>query len=473
MLTKPKPVATLNPTLKPFWQARADVKVLKGGRASSKTWDAAGFAVFLAARYTVKFLCMRQHQNKIAESVKSVIEVQIERFGLLDEFEILKSTIKHRTTGSEFHFYGIARDIEEIKGFEGADIGWIEEAQALTKEQWLIIEPTLRKEGAQAWLIYNPYLVTDFVETFFKHDPANGVIVRHINYDENPFLSETMLRKIERMRALDEDDYNHVYLGQPLTNDEAVIIKRSWVEASIDAHITLGIEPAGRHRVGFDIADDGDDLNALNHSHGIVNFWGENWKGGEDELLQSCTRAYNYALQQGASIDYDSVGVGASAGSKFKELNDARLEKALSGKVAFRKFVAGAKVIDPDGFYLYADGESMTNRDMFSDLTAQAWWYVADRFRNTYCAIHYGEQFKDEELISISSDHPMKDALIDQLSAPRRTFDRFSRVKRESKDDMRGRGIASPNDADAFIMSNAPIAVSAQSELLKLAVGTG
>ena len=115
-------MASLNPNLKSFWQTKADTKILKGGRASSKTWDCAGFAVYLAANYNVKFLCMRQFQNKIKESVYAILCIQIERFGLKDEFEILASEIRHKTTGSSFHFYGIHRDIAEIKGFEGANI---------------------------------------------------------------------------------------------------------------------------------------------------------------------------------------------------------------------------------------------------------------------------------------------------------------------------------------------------------------
>ena len=175
-MTKP----SLNPNLKTFWKTKADVKVLKGGRASSKTWDAAGFAVFLASKYTVKFLCMRQFQNKIQESVYAIIVNQIARFHLGDQFDIQKSVIRHKETGSSFHFYGIHRNIAEIKGFEGADIGWLEEGEGLTKEQWSTIEPTLRKEGAEAWILYNPRFVSDFVETF-RNDPENGVIVQQIN----------------------------------------------------------------------------------------------------------------------------------------------------------------------------------------------------------------------------------------------------------------------------------------------------
>ena len=88
--------ASLNPVLKPFWQTKARNKVLCGGRASSKSWDAAGFAIFLANKYRLRFLCVRQIQNKIQESVYSLLKIQIERFGLkIDlEFWIIKSSIK-------------------------------------------------------------------------------------------------------------------------------------------------------------------------------------------------------------------------------------------------------------------------------------------------------------------------------------------------------------------------------------------
>lgn len=446
---------TLNPALKDFWTTKADTKVLKGGRASSKTWDAAGFAVFLASNYTVKFLCVRQFQNKIAESVYAVLKIQIERFGLSDEFDIQKTVIRHKTTGSEFHFYGIHRNIAEIKGFEGADICWIEEAEGLTPEQWSIIEPTLRNEGAECWILYNPRLETDFVETsdLFKHDPEEGVIVRHINYDENPFLSETMLRKIAKLRRLDRDEYEHIYLGIPKSNDDEAVIKRSWVMAAIDAHIKLDIEILGSKEIGFDVADSGKDLCSQVYKHGIVALWGENWKAAEDELLKSCTRVYRKAVEFDADINYDSIGVGALAGAKFKELNE---ESDSKNDIGFTKFIAGAGVVNPDGYYVKAGKEKITNKEFFCNLKAQAWWLVADRFRNTYNAVVNGEEFDTEDLISISSDMPGIQNLIIELSTPRRDFSKDGRVKVESKEDLAKRDVKSHNDADAFVMAYAP-----------------
>lgn len=462
--------ASLNPALVDFWRTKSDLKILKGGRASSKTWDAAGMAVFFASNYSVKFLCIRQFQNKIQESVYAILKIQIERFGLSAQFNILKTSITHKVTGSSFHFYGMNRNTSEIKGFEGADICWIEEGEGLTKDQWLVIEPTLRKEGAEAWILYNPRLATDFIESFNSSDDG-AVAIRHINYTENPFLSNTMRRKIERLKSMDIEEYEHVYLGIPRSDDDNVIIKRSWIQAAIGAHEKLGIEVEGSGRIGFDIADGGKDLCSQVHAKGIVAICGESWKAGEDELLKSCERVYSRAIETGSHVNYDSIGVGATAGAKFQEMNDQREEDGAIGRVTYSKFVAGAKVVDPDGYYLETDDETITNKDFFANLKAQAWWLVAERFRNTYNAINNGEKFEDGELVSIDKYFPNIANLVTELSTPRRSFDNAGRVKVESKSDLAKRGVPSHNDADAFIMAFAPVKVNSMDYLLELAMG--
>lgn len=440
---------TLNPALKDFWLKPARNKVLYGGRASSKSWDAAGFAVYLADNYKLRFLCARQFQNKISESVFTLLKIQIDRFGLSHRFEIQRDKIINRFTGTEFVFYGLWRHIDEVKSLEGIDICWLEEAHNITERQWEILEPTVRKDHSQFWVIFNPRLTTDFVWRRFVANPPPKTVTRKINYTENPFLSRTMLDLIESARDEDYDDYAHVYLGEPRADDDSVIIKRSWIQAAIDAHEALGFEPSGARRIGFDVADSGNDLCANVEAYGSVVQWADEWKAGEDELLKSCTRTFARARERKAEIVYDSIGVGASAGAKFGELNAAN--KKLQ-PLPYTKFNAGGAVFKPESHYQ----PGIKNKDMFANIKSQAWWLVADRFRNTYNAVRKGETFRDDELISIASDCPYLDKLIDELSTPKRDYDANGRVKVESKKDMAKREIDSPNLADAFIMCFAP-----------------
>jgi phage terminase large subunit len=453
---------TLNPVLHDFWNVGVNAKgepirhrVLYGGRASSKSWDAAGWAIFLASTIKIKVLCARQFQNKIEESVYSLLKLQIERFGLQRQFRILDNKIIHKRTGSEFIFYGLWRHISEIKSLEGIDICWLEEAHALTEDQWKILEPTVRNECSEFWLVFNPIFTTDFAWRRFVVNPPPGTISRLINFTENPFLSDTMKRVIEAAKAEDEEEYEHIYLGVPKDDDDSAVIKRSWVMAAIDAHIALGIEPTGSHRIGFDVADSGADKNALIHAHGPLADWSDMWKAGEDELLKSATRARNACVEHEAELVYDSIGVGAGVGAKVNELNADGIEVQHTG------FNASDAVVDPDVVYSRSHPPK-TNKDMFANAKAQAWWSVADRFRNTFNAVKRGGEFNPSDMIFISSDIPNMALLIDELCTPKRDFDNAGKVKVESKKDLAkknriGGPKPSPNLADAFIMAFAPM----------------
>lgn len=420
-----------------------------GGRASSKSWDAAGFATFLADNLGLRVLCTRQFQNRIDESVYSLLKIQIARFGLDHRFKITDKSIVNKFTNTEFLFYGLARNINEVKSTESVDILWIEEANSLTEEQWKVLEPTIRKEGSQIWVIFNPGLITDFAYQRFVVNPPPDTIVRKINYDENPFLSQTMRNIIESAKQEDYDNYMHIYEGEPLNDDETSVIKRSWLQAACDAHIKLGISPAGSYRIGFDVADAGEDACAMVASHGSLVYWSETWKGKEDELLKSCTRVWHKARETSSRIIYDAIGVGATAGAKFIELNELN-----HYQLDHEKFFAGGSVIKPDSFY--DNNARIKNKDFFSNVKAQAWWLVADRLRNTYNAVINGQKFNADEMLFIDASMPNLTSLIDELSSPKKDYDLAGRVKVESKKDLAKRDVASPNLADAFIMANLP-----------------
>lgn len=440
---------SMNPALRDFWAKPSPGKVLYGGRMSTKSWDAAANANRISQYTQVRILCTRMFQNKIEESVYNTLKSQAIRFGIDHLFEYQRGKIKCKTTGSEFIFYGLSRNTDEIKSLEGIDILWIEEAHALTEEMWEILEPTIiRNEGAEVWIVFNPRLATDFAYRRFVLNPPNGYIVRKINYDENPFLPQGALDKIKEKRAESEEDYMHIYEGVPRDNDDRAIIKRTWVQSAIDAHKKLDIEPTGEARIGFDVADDGEDLNAMVWAKGVLCEGVTHWKGQEDELLKSATLVYSKAQSLGASIDYDSIGVGASMGAKFKELNETK-----KGKIEYRQFNAGGKVLEPEKEYM----PKVKNKDHFANIKAQAWQTVADRLMKTHAWVTKGQECDPSEIISISSDCQNLEALITELSTPFRDFDPSGKTKVESKKDLAKRDVKSPNMADAFIMAFANV----------------
>lgn len=441
-------MATLNPNLQDFWFdgvpspsnfIKVRHRILYGGRASTKSWEFAGMGACLANQYKTRFLCVRRYQNKIKESVYTLINNQVDNFGL-GGFQKLASEIKHEN-GSEFAFYGIERNVDEIKSFEGADILWIEEAHNLTKEQWDILEPTIRKQGSEIWISFNPRLISDFVyQRFIVNTPPDSR-VRLINYPDNPFISKTMLTAIEAKKEEDQEEYEHIYLGVPRSDDNMAIIKRTWLEAAVDAHIKLDMDLSGKITVGYDVADSGEDKNAITKFNGCIAEHVEEWKAGEDELVKSAKRAWSHVGN--GSLVYDSIGNGAHVGSTLKEAGI---------KEGYYKFNAAGEVQHKEKEY----APKIKNKEKFENLKAQAWQDVADRLRNTYNAVNKGMKFKPDELISISSEIDCLESLKTELATPHKDTSKRGLDMVESKKDLAKRDVKSPNKADAFIMAACP-----------------
>jgi phage terminase large subunit len=442
----------LNPKLRDFWATQKQIKVLYGGRMSSKTMDTAGFLIYIASKYKVRVACLRQFQNRIDQSVYSTLkEIIAGDDSFKDKFIVNKNSIIAKNTGSEFTFLGMQRNIEEIKGLHDVDITWIEESDQVTKEQWDYIRPTvLRKDFSFVIFVFNPFLVTDYVYQEFVVKQKPNVISSKINYTDNPFLSNSAKELISvDFETMEREDFDHIYLGEPKQDDNDAIIKRKWLNACIDAHKKLNIDASGNKQIGYDVADDGGDLNAYVVADGGILSEVESWKGAEDELFESSLKVFKKAVELKAWIIYDSNGVGAGCGSNFKQMN-----KKTDTYVWYEGFDSASSPHEPNRLYKISGADTqMKNSDYFENRKAQAWWEFADRCKATYRAVVFGDKIDSDVIISISSEVNELQKLITELSTPRKKTSGRLKNMVEKKEDLKKRGIASPNLADSAILA--------------------
>ncbi|WP_225747907.1 PBSX family phage terminase large subunit [Eikenella sp. Marseille-P7795] len=433
-----------NPYFKPLIR-KARYKVLYGGRGSGKSYFLAELAVEVSRRIGTVILCTREFQGSLGDSVYQLLIETIDRLGYADEFDILKSTITHKGTGAKFVFYGIKNNVTKIKSIQGVGVCWVEEAEAVTKNSWDVLIPSIRGDkNAEIWISFNPKnILDDTYQRFIVHPPKDSIVLK-ANYDINPHFADTpLLADMLECKERDEDLYRHIWLGEPVADSELAIIKPSWIEAAIDAHEKLGFSAAGRRILGFDVADEGDDANATVLRHGSVVTDMQQWRG--QDVIYSADKVYLYAQEQNIDrIVYDNIGVGAGVKAQFRRKN---------GKVQTLGFNAGGAVYKPDAKYT----DDKKNRDMFSNIKAQAWWMVRDRFYKTWRAVHHGDSYPEDQLISLSGSLHELEYLTAELSRPQVDYDQNGRVKAESKKDMKKRGIPSPNRADALVMAFAPV----------------
>jgi phage terminase large subunit len=188
-------------------------KVAYGGRGSAKSWSYARALVALAAKSRLRILCAREFQGSIAESVHRLISDQIDALGLTWFFDIKLNGITG-ANGSEFIFEGVRTNITKIKSMEGIDICWVEEAENVSNNSWEVLIPTIRKEGSEIWVSFNPSVEdAPTHQRFVIRPPPNAWVVK-VSWRDNPWFPDVLAAERDTLKANDEEAYLNIWEGE-------------------------------------------------------------------------------------------------------------------------------------------------------------------------------------------------------------------------------------------------------------------
>lgn len=207
-------IAEFPDKLKPLFQPHR-YKVAHGGRGGAKSWGFARALLIKGAERPLRILCTREIQKSIKDSVHKLLGDQVQALGLGSFYEVQSAVIKGRN-GTEFLFAGLSDlTAESIKSFEGVDIVWCEEAQAISKRSWDILIPTIRKDGSEIWVSMNPELDTDETWQRFVLNPPPDAVVIAINHADNPWFPEVLERERQHaQRTMPDADYQNIWEGK-------------------------------------------------------------------------------------------------------------------------------------------------------------------------------------------------------------------------------------------------------------------
>jgi phage terminase large subunit len=201
--------------LAPLFQA-APYKVIRGGRGGAKSWGCARALLLLGLQRKIRVLCTRETQRSIRDSVHKLLVDQIARLGLAAYYQIQQVQITG-TNGTEFIFAGLSdQTAASIKSFEGVDICWVEEAQVVSENSWVILLPTLfRRKGCEVWITFNPELDSDPTWRMFIEKPPPGSVQIEMNWRDNPwFPPELNERRLHDEATLAPYEYQWIWEGK-------------------------------------------------------------------------------------------------------------------------------------------------------------------------------------------------------------------------------------------------------------------
>lgn len=343
--------------------------------------------------------------RKLPDELRSQIEVTAERVALKaapeEAFAVARTASKDRP--------------EALQGFHSRHLLFvIEEASGIDDIVFEVAQGALSTEGAMVLMVANPTRLSGF---FYDshHRLRDRWATMRVNSEDVP-RARGHIDDIIARYGRDSNAYKVRVLGEFPTTEDEQVIPLEWVEAAT----TRKVEPFRRYRPvwGVDVARFGDDRTALAKRQGNrllepVKFW----RGKDTMQVAGLVKAEYDATEtrlRPSDILVDVIGIGAGVVDRLFELGLP---------------VRGVNV-----------GEQAAVSDRFMRLRDELWWAARDWFGRKDCAI------------------PRDDALISELVAPTYTINSTGKVLVERKDELKKRGLPSPDLADAFILTLAATA---------------
>lgn len=229
--------------------------LLEGGRGSAKSHSVARFLLFLGEKRKLRIFCGREIQANIEESVYTLLKDLIEQYDLA--YEVYAKKIVHKWSGTEFKFKGFREQGNvSVKGLEGVDILWIDEAQSITKPTLDIIMPTMRKQNCRVFFTMNRYMRDDAVPEYCIGLPECLHI--KINYHENPYCPQSLKNQALAMKEKSERDYNHIWMGMPLQQADDYLFNLDKLHNAFDI-VAFGERYMRQRVLAIDFAAQGND----------------------------------------------------------------------------------------------------------------------------------------------------------------------------------------------------------------------
>ena len=299
----------------------------------------------------------------------------------------------------------------------------IDEASGVPEQVYEAAAGSMSGHNATTLMLSNP---TRSSGTFFEshNRMANSWWTRTWSCKDSPLVSHEFVDEMELRYGPESNAYRVRVLGEFPLSDDNTIIPYHLVEAAQNRDVVVSDEATVVW--GLDVARFGSDATALCKRQGPIVTELRSWRGLD--LMQTTGRivAEYEALapsKRPAEILVDSIGVGSGVVDRLQELGLP---------------VRGVNV-----------AESPSMGDTYMNLRSELWFKCKAWLEDRSCKL------------------PKDDQLIAELTAIRYSFTSSGKMKAESKDEMRKRGLGSPDLADALCLTMASDAATALSGAFK------
>lgn len=201
-----------------------------GGRGSGKT---RGFALMTAIKAYMAaesgksgvILSAREYMNSLEESSMEEIKQAIRAVPWLDSyFDIGEKYIRTKNRRVSYVFAGLRHNLDSIKSKARILLAWVDEAESVSEVAWQKLLPTVREEGSEVFVSWNPELDGSPTDTRFRKTTPESWRGVEVNYNDNPWFPEVLdLERRSDYERLDPQTYAWVWDGAYRENSDAQV----------------------------------------------------------------------------------------------------------------------------------------------------------------------------------------------------------------------------------------------------------
>ena len=233
--------------------------LLTGGRGSAKSFHVSTFLLNLT--YEKGHTILFTRYTMIAAHI-SIIPEFLEKIDILGkhaDFEITKTDITNKATGSKILFRGIktssGNQTANLKSIQGVTTWVLDEAEELTEENTFnTIDLSIRHKSLpnRVIMVMNPSHRTHFIyKRWFEGGRQPDTTYIHTSYRDNiDNLSQSFIDQAAKTKAINEERYNHLFLGHWVDSVEGLLWNRALLDRlRIDTRpqltrVVVAIDPA-------------------------------------------------------------------------------------------------------------------------------------------------------------------------------------------------------------------------------------
>jgi phage terminase large subunit len=383
------------------------------GKSASLCWS---ILWFMSCYYPCKIPCTAPTAHQLsdvlfAELSKWLSAMKNNAPALAVEFEFTSGKLYLKSNPLES--FAVARTArpeqpEALQGFHSDNILFIiDEASGVSEKVFQVAEGALSGAGAYVIMCANPTREDGY---FYDshHKMRSSWACLHWDSSKSPNVSQQYVDTM-RQKYGEESPIFQVRVKGNFTSALDGVIPLHLCESAIDREVA----PIKTAPViwGLDVARYGDDSTALAKRKGnILLEPTKEWFGLD--TMQVCgmiATEYTNAFEKPQVINVDTCGLGAGVFDRLRELN----------------YPVGSVNV----------AESAANNNKYMRLRDEMWWL--------------GREWFDGLDVKIPNDPD----LIAELTTAKYRIESSGKMKVESKQEMKARGVKSPNKADAFLQT--------------------